>query len=318
MDRLGSMAVFVKVVEASSFAAAARHFRMSPAMASKHVQALEERIGARLLNRTTRRVNPTEVGQSYYERCLHILADFEEAEREAGDANVRPRGLLKISAPFTFGIAYVGPALADYLATYPDVSAELVLNDRSMDLLENGFDVAIRVGHLPDSSLIGRRLITAQTVLCASPHYLDRFGVPRTLQDLASRNCLVHSLSKPRDTWRFVGRDGEPATVQVSGRFIANNGGMLRMLALKGEGIICVPSFIVGADLAEGLLVRLLDDYEPVETPVSAVYPHGRFLSAKVRAFVDLLAAQLTRTLSDRPNIDSESWQAAPKLRVLK
>src|SRR5712671_952472 len=183
MDRLGSMAVFVKVVEGSSFAAAARHFRMSPAMVSKHVKALEERIGVRLLNRTTRRVNPTEVGQSYYGRCLHILADFEEAEREAGDANVRPRGLLKISAPFTFGIAHVGPALADYLATYPDVSAELVLNDRSMDLLENGFDVAIRVGHLPDSSLIGRRLITAQTVLCASPHYLDRFGVPRTLQD---------------------------------------------------------------------------------------------------------------------------------------
>lgn len=172
MDRFNGMAVFVKVVEASSFAAAARHFGMSPAMVSKHVQTLEERLGVRLLNRTTRRVSATEVGQNYYEHCVRILSDIEEAERAAGDLQTAPRGLLRVSASVSFGMRHLAPAIADYLATYPEVSIELSLDDPYVDLLEERFDVAIRLGRLADSSLIARKLGSVETILCASPAYL--------------------------------------------------------------------------------------------------------------------------------------------------
>jgi DNA-binding transcriptional LysR family regulator len=315
MDRLTGMDVFVKVVEASSFAAAARHLRISPAMVSSHVRALEERLGARLLDRTTRRVNPTEVGQSYYERCIRILAEVDEAERAAGDANSTPRGHLRVTAPFTFGTGHVVPAIAEYLATCPDVSVELALNDRLSEPLEEGFDLAIRVGPLPDSSLIARRLISAETVICASPEYLSAHEEPTKPQDLARHNCLVHS--RPRGgEWSLLDRHQNTITVRVSGRFIANNGDVLRALALKGQGIICVPSFIVDADLATGALVQLLGDYGVSQTPVSAVYPHSRFLSAKVRAFIEVLAAHLDRRLvQPRKQIDMRASHLASELK---
>jgi DNA-binding transcriptional LysR family regulator len=309
MDRLTGMAVFVKVVEGSSFAAAARHFRMSPAMVSSHVRAIEERIGARLLNRTTRRVSPTEVGQGYYERCVRILAEVEDAERAAGDANSTPRGVLRVSAPFTFGIAHVAPAVANYLAVYPDVSVELSLNDRYVDLIEDGVDVAIRAGQLPDSSLIARKLADVRVVLCASPRYLERHGAPQSPQDLAKHSCLSYSLSITRNEWRFGEGSGTPETVPVSGRCVANNGDVLRVLALKGEGIIRVPSYVVEEDIAAGRLVRLMPQYESLEMPVSAVYTPGRFLSAKVRAFVDFVAAHLDRTLA--PHSPEQALEAA-------
>jgi DNA-binding transcriptional LysR family regulator len=293
MDRFAGMCVFVKVVEGSSFAAAARQLRMSPAMVSKHIQVIEERLGVRLLSRTTRRVSPTEVGQSYYERCLRILSEFTEAERAAADSNTTPRGLLKISAPFTFGVAHVVPAIAIYLAEHPDVSIEVSLGDRFVDLLDEGFDLAIRVGQLPDSSLIARRLVGTQTLVCASPVYLQQHGAPHSPQDLTRHNCLVYASSASRGEWRFLDRHGATEVVQVSGRFAADNSDALRILALEGEGIVRVPIYIVDADLAAGRLVRLLTDYEATATPVSAVYPHSRFLSAKVRSFVDFLAAHL-------------------------
>jgi len=311
MDRLTGMNVFVKVMESSSFAAAARHLRMSPAMASNHVRALEERLGARLLNRTTRRVSPTEVGQGYYERCIRILADVREAERIAGDAHSTARGLLKVTAPFTFGTGYFAAAVADYLASYPDVSVELALYDDLPELLKEGFDVAIRVGPLRNSSLIARRLMNAQTVICASPDYLKAQEELRRPQDLARHNCLVYSHSR-RSEWCFLDRNESSLVVQVSGRFAANNRGVLRALALKGEGIICVPAFIVDTDLAAGRLVRLLTDYELAETPISAVYPHNRFVPAKVRTFIDVLAAHLNRTLAHpRKLFDTEAPQIA-------
>jgi DNA-binding transcriptional LysR family regulator len=317
MDRFAGMSVFVKVVEGSSFAAAARQLRMSPAMVSKHVQTIEERLGVRLLNRTTRRVSPTEVGQSYYERCLRILSELAEAERAAADSNTTPRGLLKISAPFTFGIAHVAPAIAAYLAAHPDVSIALSLRDRFVDLLDEGFDLAIRIGQLPDSSLIARRLIAIQTILCASPTYLRQHGTPHRPRDLATHNCLVYASSASRGEWRFLDRHGTAETEQVSGRFTADNGDALRILALEGEGIVRVPIYIVDADLAAGRLVRVLADYEAAATPVSAVYPHSRFLSAKVRSFVDFLAAHLQRPPSDEPAaLDAPARRVPAELRI--
>ena len=318
MDRYASMAIFAKVVEGSSFAGAARHFRISPAVVSKNVQAIEQRLGVRLLNRTTRRVTPTEVGLTYYRNCLRILADVDETERAASDLNATARGLLKVTAPYTFGTAHIAPAIADYLATHPDVSVELALNDRFVDLLEEGFDLAIRVGDLPDSTLIARRLIETSTVLCASPLYLERYGEPRTLDDLAKHNCLIYPLSGLRGEWRFLDPDGREEVVQVSGRFIANNGDALRVLALRGEGIVRLPMFILEQDLAAGRLVRLLPLYEAKKFPVHAVYPPGQFLSAKVRTFVDFIAARFARTrFEGRDHLDLASHKRSRRLRIV-
>jgi DNA-binding transcriptional LysR family regulator len=317
MDRFAGMSVFVKVVEGSSFAAAARQLRMSPAMVSKHVQTIEERLGVRLLNRTTRRVSPTEVGHGYYERCVRILSELTEAERTAVDSNTTPRGLLRVSAPFTFGLAHVAPAIATYLAAHPDVTVELSLGDRFVDLLEEGFDLAIRVGQLPDSSLIARRLIGMQTGLCASPAYLQHHSTPHRPQDLAGHDCLVYASSASRGEWRFLHRNGAAETVQVFGRFSADNSDALRILALEGQGIARVPIYLVDADLAAGRLVRLLADYEAAATPVSAVYPHSRFLSAKVRTFVDFLVDHLQRQpAEEQGKVDGPARCVAAEQRI--
>lgn len=293
MDRFVGMAVFAKVVEAGSFVAAARHFELSPAMVSKHVQTLEDRLGVRLLNRTTRRVSPTEVGQDYYERCLKILAELEEADRTASHLQTAARGLIRVTAPFTYGIARLTPAIAAYLARYPHVSVELSLNDRYVDLLADGFDLAIRMGALPNSSLIARRLAHAKMIVCASPAYLERHGTPRTPQDLSRHHGLLHTYATSRGVWHFMGRGGKEDVVRVSGRFLANNGDALRALAIQGEGIALLPDFVVEQDIAAGRLVALLPACATAEIPIHAVYPHSHHLSAKVRTFVDFLAAEL-------------------------
>lgn len=295
MDRFVSMSVFVRVVESSSFAATARHFNISPAMASKHVQALEARLGARLLNRTTRRVSPTEVGQGYYERCRQILAELDEADRAASDLQGAPRGLLRINAPLSFGIGHLGPAIADFLATYPEVSIDLALNDRYVDLLEEGFDLAVRIGQLADSSLIARRLAPVRLVACASPDYLARAGVPEAPRQLGQHNCLCYTLTARRGEWQFTGPDGHEESVQVSGRFQSNNGDVLATLAIRGEGIVLSPLFLVWQHLDAGRLVPLLPGYKPREAGLHAIYPPGRNLSRKVRTFVDFLAARFGR-----------------------
>ncbi len=292
MDRFIGMAVFAKVVEGKSFAAAARHFGLSPAMVSKHIQMLEERIGARLLNRTTRRVNPTEVGQGYYERCVRILADVEEADRAAENLQATPRGVLRVNAPFTFAIAHVVPAIPKYLGEYPEVTIDLTLNDHYVDLIEDGFDLAIRIGSLRDSSLIARKLAPIRLVLCASPHYLDQHGVPQTPQDLTEHNCLIYTYSTARGEWRFTDADGRETAINVSGNFLANNGDALRILALDGAGVVLSPTFMVGDAIKAGRLVRLLPDHRTPEVALYAVYPHSRYLSTKVRTFVDFLAAR--------------------------
>lgn len=315
MDRYSGMAVFVKVVETSSFAATARYLGMSPAMVSRHIQLLEERLGARLLNRTTRRVSLTEVGQIYHERCLRILSELEEADRAASELQSVPRGRLRVTAPMTFGTRNLAPIIADYLHQYPEVSIDLSLDDRCVDLVEEGFDLAIRVGVLADSSLIARRLTLAEMVLCASPAYVERHGVPKTPRDLEQHNCLAYAYSRSRNEWRFIGPDGTEEIIPVSGRFLANNGDALRIVARQAIGITMAPKFIVEEEMKAGHLVRLLPEYRTSAFPVHAVYPHSRFLSAKARTFIDFLVSSFSRSSPPEPEVADQP--AARKLRVV-
>ena len=304
MDRITSLSVFAKVLEGSSFAAASRHFGLSPAMVSKHILALEERLGARLLNRTTRRVSPTEIGRIFYERSTRILADLAEAEQEASALQATPRGMLRVNGPLSFGVRHLAAAIADYLATCPAVEVDVTLNDRMVDLVEEGFDLAIRIARLADSSLIARRIAPCRIVACAAPSYLAKHGAPRRPAELAAHNCLGYSYAALRNEWRFSGPDGVES-VRIAGRLNANNGDILRLAALRGEGIVLQPTFLIGDDLASGDLVPILPGYTPDELAIQAVYPHSRHLSAKVRSFVDFLVARF----GHEPEWDR--WQAA-------
>jgi DNA-binding transcriptional LysR family regulator len=310
------MAVFAKVVDTASFADAARHFGMSPAMVSKHVRTLEERLGVRLLNRTTRRVSATEVGQNYYERCLRILFELDDADRAAGDLQAAPRGLLRVTAPVSFSFRHLAPAIADYLAAYPDVSIDLNLDDHYVDLVEERFDVAIRVGRLADSSLMSRKLCSITMTVCASPAYLEANEAPQEPGDLARHNCLIYTYTTQQSAWRFADRNGKEYVVRVNGRFVANNGDALRALAIKGAGLVFAPDFIVDDDLQDGSLIRVLPEFSTAETPVHAVYPHSRYLSAKTRTFIDFLAARSARRLQIKGDGKSEA-HAAPTLRAV-
>jgi DNA-binding transcriptional LysR family regulator len=301
LDRFIGMAVFAKVVESASFAAAARHFDMSPAMVSKHVRTLEERLGVRLLNRTTRHVSATEVGQNYYERCLRILNELEDAERAAGDLQSAPRGLLRVTSSVSFGVRQLAPAIADYLIAYPDVSIDLSLHDNYLDLLEERIDLAIRLGQLSDSSLIARKLYTVEMVLCASPGYLAANGTPQQPRDLLKHNCLIYTYATPR-MWTFTDPSGKSEVIRISGRLAANSGDPLLALALKDTGILLGPDYLVADDLNAGRLVRLLPGYKTQETPVYAVYPHSHFLSAKTRTFIDFLAERFAHSPQIKQN----------------
>ena len=288
MDRLTSLEVFSKVVDSGGFSAAGRRLNMSTTMVSNHVQALEDRLGARLLNRTTRKVSLTEVGRAYYDRCIQILADIEQADDVAGALQSTPRGTLRVYTA-THIVQFVAPVITEFLAAYPDVKVDLSMGERTIDLIEEGFDVAIRLTPPPDSSLIVRSLATWRHVLCCSQAYIEKLGRPEQLSELAERNCLRH-VNYPYDEWRFVDRKGVPASVRVSGRLITNSGETLRRAALEGVGIVLAPGFLLHDDLESGRLVRLLPEYRPVEFSMNAVYPHRHYLSAKVRTFIDRLA----------------------------
>jgi DNA-binding transcriptional LysR family regulator len=291
MDRVTSLSVFVKVVEGSSFAAAARHFGLSPAMVSKHIVSLEERLGARLLNRTTRQVSPTEIGREFYERSTRILADLDEAEQAASALQATPKGLLRLNGPLSFGIRHLAPAIIDYLAACPEAAIDVTLSDRVVDLVDEGFDLAIRIARLADSSLIARRITPCRIVACAAPAYLKKHGAPRRPADLTAHNCLGYSYAALRNEWRFTGPDGAES-VRIAGRLNANNGDVLRLAALRGEGIVIQPTFLIGDDLASGELVSILPGFVPDELVIQAVYPHSRHLSVKVRSFIDFLVAR--------------------------
>jgi DNA-binding transcriptional LysR family regulator len=291
MDRLTSLTAFVRVVDSGGFSAAGRRLNMSTTMVSNHVQSLEDRLGARLLNRTTRKVSLTEVGKAYYDRCIQILADIEQADDIAGALQSTPRGTLRIYTA-THIVPFIAPVVAEFLARYPDVKVDLSMGERAVDIIDEGYDIAVRLTPPPDSSLIVRSLATWRHVLCCSPAYLEKHGRPQQLSDLSDRNCVRHVLYPFEDEWRFVDRKGAPASVRVSGNLISNSGDTLRMAALQGVGVCLAPGFLIHADLEDGRLVRLLPEYRTVEFAMNAVYPHRHHLSAKVRTFIDMLAHQ--------------------------
>lgn len=289
LDSLSGMAVFAKVVEARSFTAAAFELGMSKSAVSKQISRLEDRLGARLLNRTTRRLSLTETGAAFYDRCARVVAEAQEAELAVTNLQSEPRGTLRVNAPMSFGHLHIAPAIPDFLARYPELRVDMTMNDRFVDLIDEGFDVAIRIARLTDSSLIARRLAPDRRVLCGAPSYFERHGEPETPDDLIRHNCLSYAYVSDTDQWQFIDGEGTRA-VAVRGTLRANNGDAIRQALLAGLGIAILPSFIVGPDVQAGRLKEVLRPYVPNRASVYAVYPHSRHLSAKVRVFVDFLA----------------------------
>lgn len=288
MDRLTSLTAFVRVVDTGGFSAAARKLNMSTTMVSNHIQALEERLGARLLNRTTRKVSVTEIGKTYYDRCIQILSDLEQADDIAGALQSVPRGTLRIHSA-THMMPFVAGVVAKLLSTYPDVKVDLRMGEANVDLIEEGYDVALRMTPPPDSSLIVRSLATWRHVLCCSHDYLEKHGRLQQLAELTEHNCGRHLNYPFGDEWRFFDRKGAPASVRISGSLVTNSGEALRRMVIEGAGIGLLAGFLVSDDLDAGRLVRLLPEYRPVEMSMNAVYPHRHHLSAKVRTFIDML-----------------------------
>jgi len=289
--RLDEMEIFAEVVEAGGFSAAARRLGLSKSAVSKQVGRLEDRLGVRLLNRTTRRLSLTEAGATFHAACRRVLEEADQAEHAVSSLSTAPRGILKLNAPMSFGFLHLSGAIPAFHAQFPQITVEAVMNDRFVDLIEEGYDIALRIGELRDSSLVARRLAPCRNVLCASPAYLDRRGRPARPGDLADHDCLLYAnTANPRE-WTLSGPSGREA-VAVAGPLIANNGDLLATAALGGMGITRLPTFIVGPCLADGRLEVVLPDYPVPEQGIHAVYPHSRNLSQKVRVFVDFLAAR--------------------------
>ncbi len=295
MDKPGEMAAFVRVVEEGGFSAAARTLGLTPSAVSKLIGRLEDRLGARLLYRTTRRLSVTHEGAAFYQRSCRILREIEEAEQAITQLHAAPRGTLKVNAAVAFATCQIVPLMPEYLERYPEVHVELTVTERVVDLIEEGVDVAIRIGARTDSSLISRQLAEDHRVICAAPSYIDRHGAPRTPDDLADHNCLawIGGQSGLND-WPFDGPDG-PYTVTASGNAEVNNGETLYEMTLAGLGLARIAEFRVGPDINAGRLVPLLLDHHRADPlPIHVVYPHRRHLLPKVRSFVDFLAMKFT------------------------
>ena len=288
MDTFAAMRVFVAVVERSGFSAAASALDLSTASVTRQVAALEKRLGTRLLNRTTRRVGLTSAGAAYYQRAVQLLAELDDIEAAVGAQALVPSVLLRINAPVSFGIARLGPLLAGYRVRYPQVKLDLSLSDRLVDMVEEGFDVAIRITRQPAPNLIARKLADARLLLCAAPDYLARAGTPAAPADLARHACLAYSYWSGGDEWTLQGPAGE-ATVRIDGGLRANNGDVLREAALAGMGIVLQPDFVVGADLAAGRLRQVLPDWQVPPVGIHAVYASRSHLAPKLRSFIDFL-----------------------------
>ena len=287
-DVLAGMRVFTAVVEAGSFAAAADKLDLSRGMTSRYVAQVEAHLGVRLLNRTTRRLSLTDAGQDYYQRAAQVLAMVEEAERAAAQGAAAPRGTLRINTSVGFGARHLGPAISDYLTRYPSVKVDVVLNDRVVDLVEEGFDVAVRIARRVDPGLVARPITRARLVACASPDYLRRHGIPKTPADLARHNCLTYAYSGPQNEWRFT-RRGREQVITATGNLHGNNGDIISTAAAEGLGVIVQPTFLLHELLRTRRLVRVLAEWEVADSTIYAVYPSRQFLAPKVRAFIDLL-----------------------------
>jgi DNA-binding transcriptional LysR family regulator len=294
MDKVSEIAAFARVVEAGGFSAAARQTGVTPSAISKQVTHLEDRLGARLLNRTTRSLSLTEEGAAFYERTKPILAALDEAEQAVSRLAGAPRGTLRVSMPLAFGQIHVAPILPRFAARFPEVSVEVVTTERYVHLVEEGIDVAIRIGEIPDQSMVIRKIAPNRRVVCASPGYLAARGAPERPEDLARHNCLTYLQQGPKVDWQF-GEGAEATTVRVSGTVQTNSFTVLREAALAGLGVTRIAAHVVGDDLRSGALVALLTDREANDGDVFAVYPAARHLSPKVRGFIDFLVETIGR-----------------------
>ncbi len=292
MDRITQLTAFVQTIDRGSQAAAGRAIGVTPAMVGRYITALENRLGTRLLHRTTATQSATEAGLAFHAQATAILEQLEAAEHDAAATQAEPHGALRINAPMVFGVRYLAAAVAGFGALHPAIRTELVLNDRVVDLVNEGYDLAIRIGRLPDSSLIARRLAPCRTLLCAAPTYLARHGTPATPNDLRRHNCLLYSYAASLRTWHLTGPGGAEAHLPITGNLVANNGDALLAAAIEGAGIVLQPSFIAAEALRDGRLVPVLPGWSPPELAIHAIYPSARHLSPKVRSFVDYLAAR--------------------------
>ncbi|WP_144823125.1 LysR family transcriptional regulator [Marinobacter piscensis] len=288
MDRLDAMRAFITVVSEGAFTRAAEKLDMSPQLVSKYVSQLEDHLGVRLLNRTTRRLHLTEAGASYHQRAQQVLHDIEDMECQVGDLQTEARGLLRISAPVSFAIRHMAPLLSEFQKAHPGVGIDLQLNDRKVDVVEEGFDVVLRIGHLKSSSLIARRIAPIRMAVCASPEYLQKNGTPKHLEDLQGHCYLRYSyieLDSSQPLHRWLQNNGQ----NDSNGFTSNNGDVLVEAAIAGAGIALQPTFISGPAIKEGKLQAILQEYEPEPMGLYAVYAHRQLLASKVRSFIDFI-----------------------------
>ena len=288
MDKLTGMSVFVRVAKAGSFAAGASEMGISRAMATKHIMQLESSLGTRLFNRTTRSLNLTDVGASYLERCQQVLLDIDEMEAAVTHLQTEPRGVLKISAPPVIGATHITRAVAEFLKIHPDLKVDMILQSSPIDLIDEGIDIAIYLGDLDDTSMVARKLASSSMVVCGSPDYLARHGIPYTPEDLYNHSCLINWASSPRSKWKFKGKSGY-TTINVSGRMQSNVADANRIAAVNGLGLVMLATYVVGRDIEKGKLIPVLENYTLPPLDIHAVYPHRKYLSAKVRRFLDFL-----------------------------
>lgn len=288
MDKLTSMNVFVRVARGGSFASGARELGISRAMATKHIMQLEGSLGTRLFNRTTRSLSLTDVGASYLERCQQVLLDVEEMEAAVTHLQTEPRGLLKISAPPVIGATHIARAVAEFLKIHTDLTIDMVLQSSPGDLIEEGIDIAIYLGTLDDTSMVARKLASSSLVVCGSTDYLAKNGVPKFPEDLLQHSCLVNWAIAPRNKWQFKGESGLKV-INVTGRMQSNAAHTIRIAALNGLGLVMLPIYVVGSDIEKGTLKVVLENYSLPPLDIHAVYPHRKYLSAKVRSFIDFL-----------------------------
>jgi DNA-binding transcriptional LysR family regulator len=293
------MNVFVRVANAGSFAAGARELDISRAMATKHIMSLESDLGTRLFNRTTRSLSLTDVGVSYLERCQHVLTEVEEMEAAVTHLQTEPRGLLRISAPPVIGATHIARAVAEFLKIYPDLTVEMILQSSPSDLVDEGFDLAICLGAQDDSSLVARKMATSLLVVCGSPDYFAQHGIPKTPDELLNHSCLVNWAIAPKNKWRFKTDTGSGyMVINVSGRMQANVADPIKIAAIYGLGLVMLPLYMVGRDIEKGKLKVVLEDYLLPPLDVYAVYPHRKYLSAKVKCFMDFLQGWLEHRVS--------------------
>ncbi|MBN3561168.1 LysR family transcriptional regulator [Aliamphritea spongicola] len=292
MDQLTAMRIFVRVIQLGSFSAAAREENSTQATASKKVAALEQKLGVKLINRSSREQSLTEAGSHYFEQCLSVLGEIDEMEASVRARTTSPKGLLRITAPVPFARLVLAPLLPEFLAQYPDIKIDMPLEERHLDLISEGIDVAIRARKLEDSSLIAKPLFDNPLILVASPTYLSDRGIPVSPADLKSHDCIVYSLNKFLNNWHFS-KDGSDQTVAVSGTFRSNSGETNLALVLAGQGITQIPVWMVDEHLRKGELVQLLSEYETDHMPINIVYPQSRYLPLKVRCFIDFISDKL-------------------------